>query len=214
MKKTLLFAFILLTFSSCALSGFTTKTPKSEISDVQRFIPVCDIDLLDKYDNGGHSDSLSELCRLSIDNVLARDKSIGLTGNITIKDTVVQNKVNNELRQLIDDGNLKQKAQYTYLPTVDSILKQNGKRFGLLVYHVGFERTKQNWGEIIFKSIAYYYGAYGASSYNEAFSKLTLIIYDAENKNLPFYHFSIKPDKKPTRVISQQLEGIIDRFWK
>lgn len=214
-KKTLIFAFLLLTFSSCALTGFVTETPKSEIRDVQRFAPVCDIDLLDKYDNGGHNDSLSELCRLTIENYMDQQNAINTTGYISIEDSIIQNRVNEEIRQF-NSANvaIKEKAQHAYLPTIDSILKQNGKRFGLLIHLEGFERTKQNWGEMFFKGFAYSIGAYGASDYYEAYSKLTIIIYDSNKKNIPFYDFSIKPDSKPTHILDQQLYRLINQKFK
>ena len=155
MKKVLYFALIVLAFSSCtAKKGFVTKLPKQEVADVQRFPSLSDIDLLDKHSNSMFSDSLSLLARTNMDLFLENQSNIDITGVIDIEDTTVLRKVHNEIRQIMGQAfDNKDIAFIPITPTIDSILDAQGKRFGLIAYSTGFERSATDWGALM-KSVA------------------------------------------------------------
>lgn len=155
MKKVLYFALIALAFSSCTTKkGFVTKLPKQEIADVQRFPSLSDIDILDKHSNSTFSDSLSLLARTNIDLYLENQSNIDITGIIGIEDTIVLQKVDEEIRQVMGRAfDNKDIAFIPIPPTIDSILDAQGKRFGLITYSTGFERSGTDWGALM-KSVA------------------------------------------------------------
>lgn len=232
MKKTLLFAFALtiLAFSSCTTKkGFVTKLPKQEIADVQRFPSLSDIDILDKHSNSSFCDSLSLLTRTNIDLFLENQSNIDITGVIDIEDTTILLKVNDEIRQIMGRAfDNKDIAFIPIPPTIDSILDAQGKRFGLITYSTGFERSATDWGALmksvavsLAASMAYsmasggYYYLFLDDSYTNAFSFIGLMIVDAQNNNIAFYNNS-RLEEKPSRkyCTDRHFMELYYRYWR
>ena len=220
MKKSLFFALVLVVFASCKSHvGFVTKLPKQEICDVQCIPPVCDIRLIDKHDIGERNDSLSNLAVQHVEDFLCQQNKIDITNTIYIDDTIIQRKINNEVRQVMEIA-LKNISLDTLkireLTTIDSILSEQGKRFALLVYQTGFIRYERNWGRIFAQAFDYYIGYYYGDKYEEEHSFMQLIIYDAMNKNLAFYNCHHMPEHNPSEayVVKEHFKQLYRIYWQ
>ena len=219
MKRFALFGFALVVFvsSSCtAKKGFVTKLPKQEIVDVQRFPIVSDIYALDKNDYGFRSDSLSALSVVCIDNYLDKQNNICIGGNIKIDDTIVQKKVNEEIRKLSETSFDNKEIAFIPIPaTVDSILESHGKRFGLLVYATGFERYEKNRLKAFVQAATIMQGGATINPYYDYFSTISLMIVDADRNNIAFYNNS-RLEERPSRqyCIDRQFMELYYRYWR
>ncbi len=219
MKRFALFGFALVVFvsySCTAKKGFVTKLPKQEIVDVQRFPTVSDIYALDKNDYGFRSDSLSALSVVCIDNYLDKQNNIGIGGSIEIDDTIVQKKVNEEMRKLAETSFDNKEIAFSPIPaTVDSILEAYGKRFGLLVYATGFERYEKNRLKAFVQAATIMQGGATINPYYDYFSTISLMIVDADRNNIAFYNNS-RLEERPSRqyCIDRQFMELYYRYWR
>jgi len=217
MKKVLFFVLVLMSLISCtAKKGFVTNLPKQEIEDVQRFPVLSNIFALDKNDYGFRSDSLSTLSTQYIDSYLDKQNNIDITGRIEINDTVVQRKINEEIRNLADRAYDNEAIAIIPIPlTIDSILEAQGKRFGLLIYAAGYERYEVNWQKTYRRFASAARGLPDFDHYYDFWSSIALIIVDADKNNIAFYNDS-KFEGKPSRQynIDRQFMELYYRYWR
>ena len=217
MEKALFFVLVLLSFISCtAKKGFVTGLPKQEIEDVQRFPILSDIFALDKNDYGFLCDSLSTLSAKCIDSYLDKQNNIDITGRIEINDTVIQQRINNEIRKLAEIAYDNEEIALISIPaTIDSLLEAQGKRFGLLFYATGYERYETNWGKAYNRYVSMARGLPNSDPYYDFMSNIALIIVDADKNNIAFYNNS-KFEGRPSRQhnIDRQFMELYYRYWR
>lgn len=215
---TLFALMLVLALSSCSTKkGFVTKLPKQEIADVHRFAAVSDIFALDKNDNGFRSDSLSTLSRQCIDAYLDKQENIEIKGRIEINDTLVQRKVNDEIRQLADVAFDNKEIALIPIPrTIDSLLETQGKRFGSLAYATGFERYESNFWKSMSQAIIMMRGGATLNPYYDHLSMIALMIVDADKNNIAFYNNSTLRDEWPSRqyCIDRHFMELYYRYWR
>ena len=217
MKKVLYFTLLVVVFASCtAKKGFVTKIAKQDIVDIQRFPVLSDIYALDKNDNGFVSDSLSSLSDQCIDNYLDRQNNICFGGNVVFDDSIVQQKVNNEIRKLAEIAYDNEEIAFVPIPpTIDSLMEAIGKRFGLLVYATGYERYESSFFGILTQAWYSTRGYANPKPYYEYFSNIALMIVDSEKNNIAFYnHSALKEKPSQQYCIDRHFMILYYRYWR
>jgi hypothetical protein len=218
--KLLIILTIIFFLSFCTISKLVTSGIKpNQITDLQYFEPFSYITKI-AYRNVIQDDfKMSLTSKNLIVKVINNYKGqLHITGEIEITNSIVEIKVENEIKQLISAANrYKDISKIKITPTIDSLLKQNGKRFGLIIVGTGFQRTEENYDEE---------EAIGAGMailslgliYNvpiEGNSKIYAMIVDAKDKNLAFFRKSFLKDSPIDEdVLKKQIQKIFKRyFW-
>ena len=130
-------------FASCTANrGFVSSLSRSDIRQVQQFEPLNYVGIIQKGNKITYSDSLTEVAKTLFEKELSCDKTLPVKGFVVIEDSLVNNKVQNEIYMLMNyvEGNVRVK-DIPIPPTIDSILEARNERFGLLAYNWGFTRT-------------------------------------------------------------------------
>lgn len=193
----------------------------SEISDIQRFEPISNIQFIEKGNSQTYSDSLSLVSKNLISEVLNSYKDIiPITNNITITDIFLKDTLEKEIDYLFYLSRLqKEKSTPQLTPVIDSLLEANGKRFGLITMSTGFTRAKYNYGLQVAKGLLI--GILTMGMYIEtpvaANSAIQVMIVDAKENNVAFFNNSYLQDEEPidSIVINKQVQRIFNGyFWE
>jgi hypothetical protein len=193
----------------------------SEISNIQRFEPISYIQLIEKGNKQTYSDSLSEVSKKLMTEVLNSNKgSVPITNDITITDIFLKDMLEKEIDNLFYlSGLQKDKPTPQLTPVIDSLLEANGKRFGLITMSTGFTRAKYNYGLQVAKGLLI--GILTMGMYIEtpvaANSTIQIMIVDAKDNNVAFFRSSYFEGKEPldSNVIDKQIRKIFSGyFWE
>jgi len=219
--KLIVFALWIFYLSSCAAPQILTSDVKpNEVTELQKFETLSYISLIEKGNRGQYNDSVSNISKINFDNSLntLRNK-IPLTGQVSITDTVVKNKIEKEIKFLTFSAENTRSTSRLKLPLMlDSIMDIQGKRFGLITITSGFTRAKSNYGGQVAKGAAL--GILTLGMYYQtpikANSTIYVIIIDAYKNNIAFFGKSVFTDKEPLdqEVVSKQIQKIFEGyFW-
>jgi hypothetical protein len=145
--------------------------------------------------------------------------SIPVTGDISVSDTLIQNKIEKEIEFLcISADRQRSISNLKITPMLDSLLEKSGKRFGLITVTTGFTRTKGNYGGQVAKGAAM--GLLTLGMYYQtpikANSTVYAMIVDAKENNIAFFRKSFLQDKEPLdkNVLTKQIQKIFENyFW-
>lgn len=148
MKKTSLFviASILLCgfFVSCSANrGFLSNVTRDDIQQMAQFEMYANFARVENGVSIIDNDSVTNIAKSLFTLELANDKTLPVTEIIVITDSLVHNRVQDEIHWLMrfveNPLTLGVKAKDLMIPpTVDSILCSRNERFGLLVYNAGY----------------------------------------------------------------------------
>lgn len=206
-------------FASCSANrGFVSTAKRAEIKQVQQFEPLTLIGIIEKGDKIAYSDSLTEIAQGLFETALAKDETLPVTGKITIEDSIINNRVQNEIFMIMRyiDGKVRVK-DIPIPPTIDSILEARGERFGLLAYSQGFVRTDDNYNKEVGKGAAVSLltlGTYNRMPYKYVTHGGILIV-DSQNNNIAFVNaesYNYHPLKAET--YKKLMTGLVRIFRK
>ena len=211
----------ILLFSACTTSRFakSSVTPQ-EISDLQLFPTYSYISMIEKGNQSKLNDSISRKAEQLLHQILIENKGqIPFTGEINIpKESSTASKIKQELETLfVTAAKQKDIAKIGLTTTIDSLLEQSGKRFGLITVSSGFTRKKSNYGKQVAKGAAV--GLLTLGMYYQvpikANSNVYTMIVDAKDNNIAFYQKSIIADKEPLDevVLRKQIKKLYEGYF-
>ena len=176
--------------ASCSVNrGFVSTLTRNDIQQIQQFEPLCYFGLIENGNKVTYNDSLTSIAQGLFKTALAKDETLPITGTIVIEDSIVNNKVRNEISMLMYYLNRNVRVKDIPIPpTVDSILLARNERFGLLTYNCGFTRTSSNYAGQIGKGALIgilTLGSFYTVPY-KAMVRNGIIIVDSKNHNIAF----------------------------
>lgn len=127
MKKAFIMAFSIMLvglFASCTANrGFVSSMTRADIRQVQQFEPLNYVGIIEKGNNITYNDSLTAVAKALFEKELSRSKTIPVKGNIVIEDSLVNNRVQNEIYLLMNyvENNVRTK-DLPIPPTIGSYL--------------------------------------------------------------------------------------------
>ena len=212
-------AFFGIFFTSCTANrGFVSSLTRADIRQVQQFEPLNYVGIIEKGNNITYNDSLTEVAKTLFEAALSRSKTIPVKGNIVIEDSLVNNRVQNEIYMLMNyvENNVRVK-EIPIPPVIDSILEARGERFGLLAYNWGFTRTGGNYAGQIGKGVligVLTMGTMYTVPYKDM-SRCGLIIVDSKNNNLA-YVATANRESNPLKAetYQKQMEDLLKKYRK
>ena len=146
MKKSFLLIITLILLggflASCSANrGFVSNVTRN---DIQRIVPF-EIDAHFSCVECGisfvHNDSVTSIAKSLFEKELTNDKTLPMAETIAFSDTLIHDKVQNEiywLMILIESYPPVDVRKLAIPPTIDSILCSRNERFGLLVHNGGY----------------------------------------------------------------------------
>ena len=146
MKKSFLLIITLILLggflASCSANrGFVSNVTRN---DIQRIVPF-EIDAHFSCVECGisfvHNDSVTSIAKSLFEKELTNDKTLPMAETIAFSDTLIHDKVQNEIYRLmilIDSYPPVDVRKLAIPPTIDSILCSRNERFGLLVHNGGY----------------------------------------------------------------------------
>ena len=222
MKKSLYFFalafFGIFSASSTANRGFVSSLTRADIRQVQQFEPLNYVGIIEKGNNITYNDSLTEVAKTLFEAALSRSKTIPVKGNIVIEDSLVNNRVQNEIYMLMNyvENNVRVK-EIPIPPVIDSILEARGERFGLLAYNWGFTRTGGNYAGQIGKGVLIGVLTLG-TVYTVPYKDMVrngIIIVDSQNNNLAFVSTANREsDPLKAETYRKQMEDLMKKYKK
>ena len=222
MKRVKLFLWVAILCASCSTSKILTSDVKSvEITEILKIEPFSYISLIETGNRSAYNDSISSSTQLVLNESLEtfRGKLRLSSEEIKLTDSLERERLERELNFLIMSAERNRNIKNIPItPLIDSLLKANDKRFGLIIVQSGFTRAKGNYGGQVAKGIGM--GILTMGMYYQtpikANSTLYAMIVDNKNKNVAFYNKSVLQDKEPTEKenIIRQLNKIFETyFW-
>ncbi len=223
MKKDTLYIILLSSFffASCVSTRpLTSSVRATDITDLQLFEPLAYISLIEKGNKGRYNDTLSEKSKIRLTNVISTfGNRLPITGKLLAEDLSTYNELSKEIELLCTSADRNKNISSLRLtPTLDALLENSEKRFGLVTVTTGFTRGKGNYGGQIAKGIGM--GLLTLGMYYEtpikASSTIYTMIIDAQENNIAFFKKSTLSDKDPLDevVLQKQIQEIFEGyFW-
>ena len=206
-------------FASCTANrGFVSSLTRADIRQVQQFEPLNYVGIIEKGNNISYNDSLTDVAKALFEKELSRSKTIPVKGNIVIEDSLVNNRVQNEIYLLMNyvENNVRTK-DIPIPPTIDSILEARNERFGLLAYNWGFTRTGGNYAGQIGKGVligVLTMGTMYTVPYKDM-SRCGVIIVDSKYNNLAYVATANREsDPLKTETYRRQVEDLLKKYKK
>jgi len=223
MKKTFL---ILITsvifggfFASCSANrGFVSSLTHNDIRQVQQFEPLNYVGIIEKGNKITYSDSLTTVAQGLFETALSKDRTLPVTGNIIVEDSIINNRVQYEIYMLMNyvENNVRVK-EIPIPPVIDSILEARNERFGLLAYNWGFTRTGGNYAGQIGKGVLVGVLTLG-TVYTVPYKDMVrngIIIVDSQNNNLVFVSTANREsDPLKAETYRKQIEDLMKKYKK
>lgn len=222
MKKAFIMAFSIMLvglFASCTANrGFVSSLTRADIRQVQQFEPLNYVGIIEKGNNITYNDSLTDVAKTLFEKELSRTKTIPVKGSIVIEDSLVNNRVQNEIYLLMNyvENNVRIK-DLPIPPTIDSILDARNERFGLLAYNWCFTRTGGNYAGQIGKGVligVLTMGAMYTVPYKDM-SRCGVIIVDSKYNNLAYVATANREsDPLKAETYRRQMEDLLKKYKK
>jgi len=208
-------------FASCtSTKPLTSSVRPTEITDLQQLESLAYISLIENGNKSKYNDTLSDKSKLLLTSVLATfNKKLPITGTLQVDDVSIINKLNREIEYLCTSADRQKSISNLQLtPTLDALLEDNDKRFGLITVTTGFTRSKGNYGGEIAKGIGL--GLLTLGMYTQTPIKYNSTIYamiiDSKENNIAFFKKSALADKDPLDelILKKQINSIFEGyFW-
>ena len=213
MKKTVQFIILSILFggflASCSANkGFVSSVTRDDIHQMVQFELF---DIFGRVVNGVsiiEDDSVTAIAKSLFEAELANSKISPVTKTIVVSDTIVLNKIQDEIRwwsyftwSPFQAGSVK---DIPISPTIDSILCSCDERFGLLIYNGGYTCP-----EGIYHPI----GTGVISNRTEGYIRSAIIIVDSKLKNLAYIaHAESNSDPLKAETHRKQLEKLLKKY--
>ena len=220
MKKTFLIFITLIFFcgffASCDIwsRGFAPKMSRDNIKQMQLFEPLAYVGSIENGNKFIYSDSLTEVAKNLFTEELAQGKTLPITGNILIEDSLLNLRVQSEIYILMSYvENHYRFDKVAIPPTIDSILEANNERFGLLAYNWGFTKTSGNYdngAQIVIQTLGTIYTVPCLDM-----TRSDIVIVDSQNNNLAYVgkaHNTSDPIKAQT--YKKQIKDLLKEYRK
>jgi hypothetical protein len=220
-KTTVILLFVSLLVQACATSEELSKIIKpKEIERLGYFTPISYMGIIEKGNKGTRSESLSKESTGLLDSLIAAKKqTFHIQSDLTPADTIISNRLNKEISNLVFQATTKTKVININLsPTVDSVMEANQERFAVALVATGFSRVKGNYGGQVAKGIGV--GLLTLGMYTpvpvKANSTIHAVIFDAKNNTVALYKRSQLVDKEPTdrKVLNKQVNSVLTNLLK
>ena len=203
--------------TSCTVNrGFVSSLTRSDIPQVQQFEPLNYVGIIEKGNKISYSDSLTAVVKEMFDIALSEDNTLPIASVIVIEDSIVNNRVQNEIYMLMNYIESDLRVKDIPIPTtIDSILEARSERFGMLAYNWGFTRTGGNYAGQIAKGVAIGILTLG-TFYTVPFKNRIcsgIIIFDSKYNNLSFVSTASREDN-PLKATThkKQVETMMKKY--
>lgn len=182
--------------------------------------PVSYISFVETGNKARYDDSISQSSQALVAKTLKSfSDKIPVTGETTVTDPRKKQKLTKEIEYLCLSAEKQRSiSNLKITPTIDSLLENKGKRFGLITISTGFTRRKGNFGGQVAKGVLT--GVLTLGMYSQtpikANSTLYVMIVDSKDNNIAFFKKSTLQDKDPLNeeVISKQIQKVFEGyFW-
>ncbi len=210
MKKTLLIIIgsILFVgfFASCSANrGFVSNVTRDDIQQMAQFEMYAHFGRVENGISIIDNDSVTNVAKSLFATELANDKTLPVTEIIVISDSIVYDKVQDEIHwlRIFIDNNVPVK-EIEIPPTIDSILCSRNERFGLLVHNAGFSCPD---GEL----------KIGNNMFTacEGSTRSAIFIVDSKFKNLAYVATSNrKSDPLKAETYRKQMKDLLKKYKK
>lgn len=220
MKKTFLIIIASILFggffSSCDIwsRGFMPKMTRDDILQIHQFEALAYVGSIVNGNKFIYSDSLTEVAKNLFTEELAQSKTLPITGNILIEDSLLNLRVQSEIYILMSYvENHYRFDKVAIPPTIDSILEANNERFGLLAYNWGFTKTSGNYdngAQIVIQTLGTVYTVPCLDM-----TRSDIVIVDSQNNNLAYVgkaHNTSDPIKAQT--YKKQIKDLLKEYRK
>lgn len=189
---------------------------RDNIKQMQLFEPLAYVGSIENGNKFIYSDSLTEVAKNLFTEELAQGKTLPITGNILIEDSLLNLRVQSEIYILMSYvENHYRFDKVAIPPTIDSILEARNERFGLLVYNWGFTKTSGNYdngAQIVIQTLGTIYTVPCLDM-----TRSDIVIVDSQNNNLAYVgksHNTSDPIKAQT--YRKQIDDLLKEYrrWK
>ncbi len=213
MKKSFLFIITLILLggflASCSANrGFVSNVTRDDIKQMAQFEMYANFDRIKTGVGFVYDDSVTTIAKSLFTLELANDKTLPVTETIVITDSLVHNKVQDEIHWLMlfmqNSLTLGVKAKDIMIPpTVDSILCSRNERFGLLVYNAGHMGTTYP-DEVLIKNRLFSKGS----------TQSAIFIVDSKLKNLAYVATAYNGDPLKAETYQKQVKDLLKKYKK
>ena len=224
--RRLIILFFIMSGVSCSTSKYLSSDVKpAEINDMLKIEPFSYISLIEQGNRSYYNDSISQSTKIILNQLLDSYKWHLRLSSIEVQLTdYSRGRLEEEISFLLTSVERNKSIKYIQItPLIDSLLRANNKRFGLIVVQNGFTRAKGNYGGQVAKAVGLgiLTGVLTGIAFYEtpikANSTLYAMIVDNREKNIAFYHKSSLQDKEPTERTNfiTQINNIFGKyFWR
>jgi len=221
MNRIKLFLWVIILCSSCSTSKMLTSDVKPvEVTEMLKIEPFSYISLIETGNKSIYNASISSQANTVLNESLERlTRQLRLPSKgIKVNDSFERKKLENEINYLVLSAERNRNIKNIGItPMIDSLLRVNNMRFGLIIIQSGFTRAKGNYGGQVAKGVGL--GILTMGMYVQTPVKSSSAIYamivDNKNKNVAFYNKSVLQDEEPTEeeTITQQLYNIFEKYF-
>lgn len=219
-SKLIIGISIIVLASSCVSNKMlTSSVPPTTINEMAYFEPISYIRLIEKGNKSKLSDSLSQITKTKVENILLKNRvKLNISNSIKVDNDTLMNRIENEIGYLIQTASRNKSLKgLTLTPTIDSILKSHNQRFALATVSVGFGRRKGNYGGQVAKAIGVGILTLGMYSPVPIKSNITIygIIFDSKLNEIAFYKRTMPIEKSPTdsKILERQITKLFEGYF-
>jgi hypothetical protein len=206
---------------SCGSTKYlSSNVAPTEIDELLKLEAVSYISLIERGNDGAICDSVSQLSRIALRESLGTFGGRLCLPSEVITDSLDLEKLSLEIHYLMTTaGHNKNVGNISIPPFIETLLSDNGQRFGLILVQEGFTRSKGNYTKQALKgagiglATGVLFGVATTPTPVKASSTLHAIIVDNEEKNIAFFNSSTlqqEPMKKAT--IEKHLRKIFNKY--
>lgn len=213
-------AFITFSFSSCSSTkSFPYAVPTVEMSDILQLETISYIQLVERGSRMVLCDSMSERSKYIIHDALQRNEQIPLADTIYFWDPNDLKTMEKEIEFLIKNASrFGRSQQISITPKIFSAIQSSGKRYGLITYSEGFNRTNGNYAGQIALSVLIGVATMGTVMYmpNKSYSTINFLIVDIEKDEVSFFYRSNYMGANPLnpKYIDKQIQQVFKNEFK
>ncbi|WP_426059423.1 hypothetical protein [Hymenobacter sp. B1770] len=181
--------------------------------------PVAMIGIIERGNKGYYNPALSLQGQSLMRETLLRYRNeLHLTGELTLPDSLTYQRLVQQLYRTLDVVEQQRFITSYHLPTLDSLLKQQGSRYALLTTTEGFTRVGGNYGNQVAKAVGV--GILTLGLYSpvpiKANSGIALLVYDCENRSILYYKRAWPKEVEPldALVLDRQLRAMLAKDFR
>lgn len=200
-RAVLFVAACFIILASCSKKAYRSQNLPSDYGDILLLGSVTHISLIEKGDEMVRDDSISNVTRCKMDDILLTKTPLAPNDIVfnTAHDTL-QELLGMELaavsNEMIANG---KKESVKMPPLIDSLLKDSSPRYGMFTLVTGFMRTSENYEKQTLKGAGVgllSLGLYMPFPYKYG-CVVTTILFDKDVQRVVYYNQVTQPDKNP-----------------